>query len=350
MKHAALILAILLVLGGCRDDDSCPVCPKDGASVADPTISNIWPNEDLTTWTFSYTLRQQDTIGVTYYPTRDDIPAFGWDDVERMLASPDTSHVRSSVDAIYRMQFDSLIMTESGAVGQNLKEELYSQDGTRLLVSGLSPSRSFYARLCIARPDLREKIARIVGDEGPFAALASPTAPAGRRAGESSLFRRLDRSVVQTILGPRLIHGGAWEKTASWIGTYGVLDQRLAWKFLTSDLSQGAEFTYQLVPVLADDVFLHCLIHERLNEETEIGMFAKSLDCWYIVDFGIFEAKDSLGNLLGYFKQYDCGRVVYSPGIGPVYSFEADMIDAGEPTSAYLHKELSIIGTSTLRK
>jgi hypothetical protein len=354
MKYAALTIILLLVLGGCKEDDrGCTLCPGDSSFTfaKNPTISNIWPNEDLTSWTFSYSIGQGASPEFTYYQDPNDIPAFTWDDAERLIDSSDVLEALSPISGVYKMQFDSLKATQSGAVGQNLKEELDLGQGSERVALQLSASLSFYARLYAARPDLRDKIAKIIEPmvaSGEIASLRIPTASAA--AGNPPFDGALGSFMAIAGQGPMLIHGGAWKKTLSWIGTYGDLDQLPAWKFLSSDLRAGAEFTHQLVPALADDVFLRCRIQSRVNERTAIGTFRKSLDCWYIVDYGVLEVTDMNNNTFGYARVYDCGRVIYSPTVGPVYSFEADFIDAGKPTSAFAYKELSIVATSLVQK
>ena len=156
------------------------------------------------------------------------------------------------------------------------------------------------------------------------------------------------RGHAQLLSMPNLIHGGAWEKTAEWIGTYNDLSARLAWKFLADDITVGSEFSYQLVPDFSDDTFLHGRVHRQMSVETEVGTFEKALDCLYILDWGISTATDTQGEVVGYFRVFDYGRVIYAPTIGPVYSSERWTVEPGNPPTPGLEDFTTIlIGTST---
>ena len=168
----------------------------------------------------------------------------------------------------------------------------------------------FLARLYAARPDLRGAIRTAY-------AMAGPAEPGGGYA-------------VLPPWGPFLIHGGAWEKTSEYIGTYGDVDQLLAWKFLTSDLSPGTEFTHQLVPSLADNVYLHGRVERTLSWESGIGLHEKCIEVLYIIDYGIVLGTDVTGQPLDYARIVDGGRVVYAPTTGPVYLYEVSFIQPGE--------------------
>jgi len=148
---------------------------------------------------------------------------------------------------------------------------------------------------------------------------------------------------------PLLIHGGAWEKTDDWIATYGVLNTEPAWKFLTSDLAVGTEFTHQLIPDLANDVFLHARIESHVTIDTELGTYEKAVDCLYIIDYGISAVSTSPGGpTSGYMRTYEYGRVVYAPTLGPVYSYERKFMSAGTPvTKGSGDLEMFIIGHGT---
>ncbi|MCX5753638.1 MAG: hypothetical protein NTW97_08330, partial [Candidatus Krumholzibacteria bacterium] len=95
MKLAATAIMIFLAIGGCSEkDQNCvqaPQCPDDTSrtSTPDPTIWNIWPNEDHATWTYSYSIKQNKNWEgpIRYYPTPDAIPAFTWEEVQDLLNS-----------------------------------------------------------------------------------------------------------------------------------------------------------------------------------------------------------------------------------------------------------------------
>ena len=99
------------------------------------------------------------------------------------------------------------------------------------------------------------------------------------------------------------------------------------------------------MPDLADDVFLHCLVEQVLTWESDIGTHKKSLDCFYIIDYGVGLWVDVTGEPLGYYRYFDCGRVVYAPTVGPVYMYEIGLVEPGDPpTHGIRYAELEIIG------
>jgi hypothetical protein len=155
-----------------------------------------------------------------------------------------------------------------------------------------------------------------------------------------------------------MLHGGAWERTPWEIGTYGDLDDQLAWLYLDANLQPRAEFEFQLIPSLADDVFLLCRILGRRTIETQIGRLRGALDCLYVVDYGVAVVFDQ--EPVGYFRLVDYGIVTYVPDVGPVQCLERrfevpgtlpsdpirragdtwlDIIDTGLPAQAHSRVE-----------
>jgi hypothetical protein len=118
------------------------------------------------------------------------------------------------------------------------------------------------------------------------------------------------------------LHGYAWEKTADYIGGYGDLNTLLSWKFLDRDLSPGHEFSLQLVPDLAADVYLRARILPRRSVVTEVGRFTNCVECAYLIDYGVSEAVDEQGVSLGFFRNWDFASIIYAPDVGPVMSYQ----------------------------
>jgi hypothetical protein len=180
---------------------------------------------------------------------------------------------------------------------------------------------SFLERLRIARPDLGDEIRTLCPDLGASDQPGTPPAPI-------------------------MIHGGAWEKTDLWIGTYGDIDTLLAWKFLEADLTSGHEFTHQLIPSLTNDAFLHCRVLGRTVVRSPAGHFWRALECIYIVEYGPFEVQGPSGPF-GWWQFYDYGRVIYVPEIGPVYGYERTLIAVGETIGiGYGDIEVELTGSS----
>ena len=159
---------------------------------------------------------------------------------------------------------------------------------------------------------------------------------------------RLDLGAPPPLLrNPQFVHGGVWEKTEDWIGTYGDLDELLAWKFLTSDLSPGTEFSHQLIPSIASNVFLHCRIERIFDARTDVGVLRNALECYYLIDYGVTVLRDFELHVLGYTRAFGYGVVVYAPRVGPVYCHERTMADAADPIG-YSDLEIDLTGSSTL--
>jgi len=289
---------LLLFTAGCSDDDDCVQCPAD--LFPNPTIENIWPNADQRTWTYTYQSREWEGEVTVYLTPEDvpDVPLPSWTEVFNLVQArtPVTPFVPAETE--YRLRFDGMTTTGPGVTAQNLVDEL-------LLIGSASGTAT-------RRQPLLDLILHP----------------------QSRLENLAARQSTQEPPWPLLLHGGAWEKTASHLGMYGELDTNLAWLFLTSNLSPGSEFSLPLVPSVADDAMLYGRVHRRVAVETEIGTFAKALDCLYIIYFGVAEMRDTGGQLLGYVRTFDYGRVIYAPTIGPVYSYEKWGVEPGNPPSS----------------
>lgn len=330
------IVCILLILTicSCSSDDPC-VCP-DG-SQPEPTIQNIWPNTDRTFWTYKvYVDIWQSPTGYcdSLYETEDEIPPIPtMDEIEDLLENHPIGDSVETIRACYEQEFDGDTVSHSGAAGQNLRETLYPLDGPAALSGGGSPSSPFLQHLYIARPDLRRALENTAG---PALAGMREVCEGGACALMSGCF---------SIECPILLHGYVWEKTDEWIGTYGDVDLLLAWKFLEADLSPGHEFTHQLVPGLADNVFLHCRILGETSIETEALDFEMALECLYLIDYGITWYASIGGEPIGCCRMFDYGTVTYVPEVGPVSSYERLLVPTGEPVgTGYAQRHLSLSG------
>jgi hypothetical protein len=96
-------------------------------------------------------------------------------------------------------------------------------------------------------------------------------------------------------------------------------------------LAAGSEFTHQLVPAVADDVFLHARILPDRTVETPAGVFDNVVVCLYLVDYGISTGTDASGVTSGYWQSISYGTVAYAAGIGPVFSYERPLMSTGDP-------------------
>ncbi len=287
-RHFAplVLLALLVLPAGCGDDD-----PTDPSKTH--TLANMWPNEDGRFWSFDATTRVWGT-GMDFETSPEALPLPSLSELAAMSYDrtyPEPSTVSTGT---YRLQFTDSITTESGVRRQNLVETLTFEPIVLPLRSARASS-AFLRQLAIARPDLRARIAAL--------------SPSGVTLGGGDLLSLI-------------LHGGAWEKTADWVGTYGDLDQALAWKFLDSDLTTGHEFALQLVPALASDVFLRVRVLGPITVETAAGTYTNAIELFYVIDYGVSEATDENGESLGSFHALGYGSIDFVPGVGPVASYE----------------------------
>jgi hypothetical protein len=296
-----VLLTPLLLAGMCEDESPTGT----GTPVPDPTLDNLWPNADGASWTYALNERVWgDATVAILYDTPDEVPsAPSLDEVAALLADHPHGSVESEDAGTFALHFDGEITTDSGMEGQNLVETLTwaAKPGPPRVLA----ADALLRRILAVRPDLRARAIQLglrVADE------------TGSRDGFAPLF----------------LQGYAWLKTSEFIGSYGDLDQLLAWKYLESNLSIGHEFSQQLVPELADDVWLHARILSVGRVDTPAGHFRKVLTCLYTIDYGIMQVSSQQDPLLGYARMLDYGTVSYAPAVGPVRSYERKLVAVGD--------------------
>jgi hypothetical protein len=250
-----LCLVICLKLAGCGSDSCGPESCQCGVS-----LETIWPNDDGRGWEYEYTWRTWDDTCEAYTNVEDVPPAPSLDEIEKLLGKhPIGDNVTTRVGT-YKMKFDGDSTTLSGATAQALRDSAYLPEGAQS------------TRL----------------------------------------------SQIQITPKPILIHGGAWEKTDTYIGTYGDIDTLLAWKFLEANLCPGSEFEFR---VSVSGVRVRCRILGETSVQTEMGSFENGLDCLYLVDLGVMGY--GTGDVFTHYKRHiTYGNVIYVPEVGPVYSYE----------------------------
>ncbi len=316
--RALLLFAVAcLFVAGCGDDE--PSRPKGGSTPR--TISNIWPNEDGRSWTYEFAQRVKADWGpVRLYQTAADVPpAPTMDEVVALLDSNPLVGPADTTLGFYTLQFTDSITTASGVTAQYLRESLEIPGRNPVGAEGPSFERALLTRLMLARPDLRDAIAARAGSG------VLPWLPRGNHVAGG-----LISTQEYAPRDPLLVHGYAWRKTDRWIGTYGDLDTLLAWKFVEAPLVFHHEFTHQLVPVLADDLYEHCRILGGTSVSTVAGLFTGALECLYMIDYGVMEYGSVISGPIGYTRFFDYGTVIYAPGVGPVYSYERWMVQPGD--------------------
>lgn len=330
--HPLLTLVMSSLIAGCANDrgPTAPLGADDAAGLTDglrsaassaakfpprggpkAMLHNIWPNEDGRSWTYRIEERSWYFPELRLYPTEVEVPpAPSLDDVAVLLHNHPIGNNPQNSAAGYRMTFNGLRTTLSGAVGQNLETSVFDLGATSATLAGGTVSDGFVMALSKARPDLREKIARRW--PSVFRAAVAP-------------------STQSQVQHPLFLSGYAWEKTREYIGSYGDLNSDLSWKYLVADLRPGSEFSMQLVPDLTDDVFLHVRVLRAQDAPTDLGTFPKAIEVLYLVDFGTSVATDVDGNALGAFRWYSYGTITYAPRVGPITSYERGFVQPGEP-------------------
>lgn len=275
------------------------------------SLESTWPSDDGRFWTYQLVaslwagdpgLPDFVLPDEALFPTREEVPpAPTFAVAAAILADLPTREPAEVTEHSYALHFLGSALTPSGGTAQNLVE---SVDGVPVLAAAAA-AHPLLARLARARPDLQPALAGLE--------VAAPTL---------------------TSVRSLILHGGVWEKTASYIGTYGVVDLDLAWKYLEAELTPGHEFAFQLVKPLADDVFLHARVMGRVTVENDAGRFEQALDVVYVIDYGVSEAVNSDGKMLGFFRASSIGRIVYADGVGPVLAEERGLYFAGSDEAA----------------
>jgi len=265
-------------------------------------LDALWPNDDGHSWSFSYRYEQGPDFQPHVYETEAEVPpAPSPEEVLPALRTPVT--LGDAQTGSYGLVFQGQTTTLSGATGQNLVESL-TEPGVMSSAGTPDIERRLLNRVGWVRPDLRGRIAVL---------------------GVST--RKLDTF-------PVLLHGGAWQKTLEYIGTYGDLDQNLAWKFLDADTKQGASFRFQLIPTVVDDVFLTAwVVPNRLRNKDDRG--GKSVEVVYVIDYGVSEGVDQTGAPIGFFRDIGYGSVTYAPGVGPVSMIERTIAPVEHPDQPF---------------
>jgi len=352
-RLAVILLVSLLLPSGCSRNS--PVAPtQNGASVvsagirlaadlAPPTdprggppanVRNIWPNEDGREWTYRIDQREWTAPNRRVYATEADVPPIpSLDDIAALLGNHPIGSNPVEESGGYRLKFNGMKTTLSGVTGQNLEATVFDLGGesARSVASAAGAATAagapgFIRALVRARPDLGAKILQ----HWPEAARIQ-AAPSG----------------ITTVYMPLFLFGYAFEKTREYIGSYGDLNTDLSWKYLESDLRPGSEFSMQLIPDLADDVFLHVRVLSVGTAVTALGSFPRAIVVLYRVDYGVNEEADELGNAIGFSGGFGYGTITYAPRVGPVASYERPLVDVGEPLHpGYSDQTISIVSTN----
>jgi len=127
-----------------------------------------------------------------------------------------------------------------------------------------------------------------------------------------------------TIWWPHLLHHGYFMKNPTNIQMWQPSWNHPTWTYLTDDLTVGATFTHQLVPELADNVFLHGTVEAiDATVTTLAGTFEHAVRMGYVIDYGLGEIVDlNTGRVIGLARSETRGHVHFVPSVGPVEMLE----------------------------
>jgi len=302
-KLLAVSCVLLFVAAGCDEDDECARCP-DLPDDPEPTLANIWPHEDGTEWVYDLEYGQFEGPDVSEEPP----PLPSMEDLHAALQQPVDADQLGLDVGLYRLLFDGQVTTETGVVGQDLVEAFYSEVDPLLRETGDARSceQRLLRTLARARPDLRPAILKRLGGAADWSKdLADARSP--------------------FFLGA---YAFAFEDSGYY--AYGDLDTEHAWTYLEGDLSVGSEFSLQLVPEIADDIWLHGRVWSVEDRDISGIAWPNALEYLYVVDLGVQTATDEGGEVIGYVHPYVYGTTVFVPEVGPVACHERHVIFADE--------------------
>lgn len=95
------------------------------------------------------------------------------------------------------------------------------------------------------------------------------------------------------------------------------------WTYMVAPPVVGMSFTHQLVPELADDIYLHGVITDtNAQADTPAGIFENCVVVTYLIDMGVSEITDESGEVVGTMHGEVAGHVAFAPMVGPVELLE----------------------------
>lgn len=273
----ALSALAILIAAGCSDED-------DDDGMLNATLDELWPSEDGRWWQYDLRIAFSETGMDSLISPDDPLPSPAR--MRRIISSLDPGEELEAHDRELRTSFAGEIVTDSGASGQHLVDDFTDDPAARNDGHG----DPFLPLLWRARPDLRDRLP--VADK-----IHDSTVPYG-------------------------VTGYCWEKTEDHIGGYGDLNTQLSWLYLKTPLKRGATFSLQLVPDLADDIWLHGLIVGQGTWTIGDVSYERAVEVFALIDMGIviYTSDDGQQGEAG--RSYMCYRTIFAPNVGPVYCRE----------------------------
>lgn len=233
---------------------------------AQPVLSELWPNDDGTKWTFDFA---------------------GWDlpfpqgPLSESISTADTWDGEATLTLAGTTE-------TAGGTAQNLVGWHTAAVPAK---PGL-PLAALHRNLWRARPDLHRAI-EARASNGP--------------------------KVNATDWIPLLLHEGFFMELADRIEMWQETWDHSTWTYLTDALGNGQMFTQQLVPELADDVFLHGTVESNsAMVTTPAGTFPNAVKIACEIDYGESDLLDEQMSSIGTYRARTLGWVHYVPDIGPV--------------------------------
>ncbi len=279
-----VIVASLAALAGpgCSKSPTTPAAPL----VSTLTLDHCWPNANGDTWTFLESVQPTLAGAIPTFPDSGSVPAISIDDAIAWLAvPPDTVSFRDT--SLFVLQFHGDTTTTAGVHAQQLLAThwMFGQPG--LATAAVAP---------------------FAHGAGPAGAALVPSA------------------------NTRFLVGGAFRKTAAWMGAYADYDTALAMEFLDANLVVGHTFT--LHP--PSDPGRHTLLTARVVAAGTGSVPGTQgtrgiVQVVYLLDYGVDAYGFNGGVPFAWVRMFDYGRVTYAAGLGPIADEERIGGFAGAP-------------------
>ncbi len=285
-RISLIILAALLLLAGCRDDDDCIDCPPADLP-PEPTLANIWPHADGTQWVYDFDFNQY--AGPDLTDTPPPLPSLA--DLHAALQLPIPTDLIEADAGTYRLEFDGQVTTESGVTAQRLVGTIESVRGGFRAVDS---QRELLLSIARARPDCRDAVLARLGLT-------------------LDALKSLDDARAPYFLGS---YAFAFEDSG-YFG-YGDVSTHHSWVYLATDVAVGTEFSLQLLPEVFDDAWLYGRVWSVGERVVEGVAWDNVVECMYAVDLGVQEVMNEDGELIGRVRVHFYGTTLFVPEIGPI--------------------------------
>lgn len=200
------------------------------------------------------------------------------------------------VDRTVRALLDGTVTTPGGFEAQFFTGQLLSGPAAKATAGEDAASADpFLRQLVRARPDLRAAV---------LAKAAMLPCVLVRSPGFDTV-----------LLSPQFALRTTASEACAW--RCDVADVR-SWQWLGADFTPGATFTLQLIPDLANNVFLHGTVGAVEPVTVPAGAFASCVRMDYVVDYGTSVCTDQGGSPLGTYRAETRGSIHFAPSVGPV--------------------------------